>query len=211
VRGLDQEHASLAFTDHVKLRLGFVNSQGQQKGVDSLIVTDLIELARNRAISDALLLSGDEDVRIGVSIAQSFGVRVHLLGIAPCRGSQSLQLMQEADTTSEWSAEVVARFLTHSPSDLPAQAPAAGAPATVGIAGEPLSRIEEIARSMAASLSRDERLAFDSHSQASLGLPREIDGKLLARGRAALGRDLLIDERRHARQHMVGILKAGIA
>ncbi|WP_188915691.1 hypothetical protein [Salinarimonas ramus] len=49
-RGLTPEHVSIAHVDHVKLRLGFMNSQGQQKGVDSLIVTDLIELARNRAI-----------------------------------------------------------------------------------------------------------------------------------------------------------------
>jgi uncharacterized LabA/DUF88 family protein len=34
-----------------------------------LIGTDLIELARNHAISDAVLLSGDEDLRIGVQIA----------------------------------------------------------------------------------------------------------------------------------------------
>jgi hypothetical protein len=30
-----------------------VNSSGEQKGVDSLIVTDLIDLARNRGITDA--------------------------------------------------------------------------------------------------------------------------------------------------------------
>ena len=65
----------------MKLRLGQLNSEGQQKGVDSLIVTDLIELARNKAISDAVVLTGDEDIRVGVQIAQSLGVRVHLLGI----------------------------------------------------------------------------------------------------------------------------------
>jgi len=105
----------LAHTDHIKLRLGMLNSQGEQKGVDSLIVTDLIELARNRAITDAVLLSGDEDVRIGVQIAQCFGVRVHLLGIVPSRGSQSQQLLREADTTAEWDAGTVATFLALRP------------------------------------------------------------------------------------------------
>ena len=80
------DQAAIAHLDDVKLRLGFINSHGQQKGVDSLIVTDLIELGRLKSISDALLLSGDEDVRIGVQIAQNHGVRVHLLGIAPSRG-----------------------------------------------------------------------------------------------------------------------------
>lgn len=100
---LSLDQSALANTDNVKLRLGQINSAGQQKGVDSLIVTDLIELARNHAISDALLLSGDEDVRVGVHIAQSFGVRVHLLGIKGKHHSQSVSMLQEADTTSLWA------------------------------------------------------------------------------------------------------------
>ena len=52
-------------------------------------------------MSDALVVSGDEDVRVGVQVAQSYGVRVHLLGIVPARGSQSKQLLQESDTTAE--------------------------------------------------------------------------------------------------------------
>ena len=95
------EQDELAQTDNVKVRLGTVTA-GQQKGVDSLIVTDLIELARNQAISDAVLFSGDEDLRIGVQIAQSFGVRVDLVGIEPSRGNQSNLLRQEADTMGEW-------------------------------------------------------------------------------------------------------------
>ena len=80
---LSTDQQRLAGTDNIKLRLGIVNRTGQQKGVDSLIVTDLVELARNQAITDVVLLSGDEDLRIGVQIAQSFGVRVHLIGIEP--------------------------------------------------------------------------------------------------------------------------------
>lgn len=52
-----QAQQELAAADNLKVRLGTV-SGGRQKGVDSLIVTDLIELARNHAISDAVLLSG---------------------------------------------------------------------------------------------------------------------------------------------------------
>ena len=104
------EQEELARSDNVKVRLG-TETAGQQKGVDSLIVTDLIELARNHAITDALLVSGDEDLRIGVQIAQSFGVRVHLLGIEPSRGNQSNLLRQEADTTGEWSKNDISKFL----------------------------------------------------------------------------------------------------
>lgn len=91
--GPTPQHLTLAHLDNVKVRLGFVNSVGEQKGVDSLIVTDMIALARNRAISDAVLVSGDEDLRVGVQQAQEFGVRVHLVGIKPSRGSQSLFLL----------------------------------------------------------------------------------------------------------------------
>ncbi len=84
---LNDHQMKLAMTDDIKLRLGRLHEDGQQKGVDSLIVTDLIELARNRSITDALLISGDEDVRVGVEIAQTHGIRVHLLGIHPANES----------------------------------------------------------------------------------------------------------------------------
>lgn len=110
--GLSAEQRTLANMDDVKLRVGVINPAGQQKGVDSLIVTDIIEMARNHAISDAILLSGDEDTRIGVQIAQSFWVSVHLLGIEPSRGNQSQLLLQESDTTSEWSKSEIGDILT---------------------------------------------------------------------------------------------------
>ena len=110
-QGPSPEQTRIADADDVKLRLGIVTPTGQQKGVDSLIVTDLMELARNQAISDAVLLSGDEDVRVGVQIAQSFGVRVHLIGVAPVHRNQSRALMQEADTTAEWDDSEIADIL----------------------------------------------------------------------------------------------------
>lgn len=113
--GPSPQHIALAFENHIKVRLGFVNTAGQQKGVDSLIVTDMITLARNRSMCDAVLLSGDEDIRVGVQQAQEFGVRVHLLGITPCRGSQSQFLLQEADTTHEWTLKDISAFMSYNP------------------------------------------------------------------------------------------------
>lgn len=83
--GPTSQHIALAYLAGVKVRLGFVNSVGEQKGVDSLIVTDMIALTRNRAMSEAVLLSGDEDLRVGVQQVQEFGVRVHLLAIKSLR------------------------------------------------------------------------------------------------------------------------------
>ncbi len=105
---------NIAQQENVKLRLGQLNSAGHQKGVDSLIVIDLTELARNGAISDAVVVSGDEDIRIAVQIAQNHGVRVHLLGIGGVsqRGSQSFSLQNEADTVKVWNKADVASFMT---------------------------------------------------------------------------------------------------
>ncbi len=84
----------------------------QQEGVDSLIVANLVTLARIRAMTDALLMTGDEDIRTGVQQAQQFGVRVHLIGIPPARENQSALLVQEADGVRELSEAEVRSFLT---------------------------------------------------------------------------------------------------
>lgn len=114
--GPSAQHMALAFQPNVKVRLGFVNAVGAQKGVDSLIVTDMITLARNKSMSDAILLSGDEDLRVGVQQAQEFGIRVHLLGIDshasdPNKKSQSQFLLQESDSTHMWGSADISHFL----------------------------------------------------------------------------------------------------
>lgn len=96
--GMTVAQQAISTQHNVKLRLGMVNSRGEQKEVDALIVTDLVDLARNRSITDAMLVSGDGDLRIGVQIAQSHGVRVHLLGVEPAHENQSPELRAEADT-----------------------------------------------------------------------------------------------------------------
>jgi uncharacterized LabA/DUF88 family protein len=213
------EHARLAHTDGVKVRLGFLNSVGQQKGVDSLIVTDLVELARNAAVCEAILVSGDEDVRIGVQIAQSLGVRVHLVGIAPSRGSQSKLLMQEADSTTEWDRSVICQFLSMrpqrtqvavaapsspavrasvaKPNGTPAAAqrdstPAAGKATIVGDSSQILALVVDqlFAELQPADLAGAAASMRDNNS-----IPREYDGKLLARSRDTLARDLTPQER----------------
>ncbi|MDR1888487.1 MAG: NYN domain-containing protein [Zoogloeaceae bacterium] len=97
---LSMEQSALAMLPGVKLRIGVLNSVGRQKGVDSLIVTDMIDLARNRAIADAVLMTGDEDLRVAVQVAQSFGVRVHLLGAGDISRNVSDFLQMEADSVT---------------------------------------------------------------------------------------------------------------
>jgi hypothetical protein len=94
------EQTTLAHHVGLKLRLGSLNNAGEQKGVDSLIVTDLIELARNRAITDAVIVSGDEDLRVAVQVAQTFGVRVHVLAVGESSRNVSAALQMEADSVA---------------------------------------------------------------------------------------------------------------
>src|SRR5262249_2223195 len=54
----------------VKLRLGNLNARGQQKGVDAQIRADMEALARHRAMTDAVLIAGDEDMVPAVEAAQ---------------------------------------------------------------------------------------------------------------------------------------------
>ena len=187
----------IADTDDVKLRLGTVSASGQQKGVDSLIVTDLVELARNRAISDAVLLSGDEDVRIGVEIAQGFGVRVHLIGIEPARGNQSRTLKQEADTTYEWSKGEIGEILTVTASP------------DIGITEEGREDTDEIRSDSRATLDNVvgrvvESLEPDRVSEmADLGdhdsIPDDVDRLLLVWSRDELSRNLDRSEMQYVR------------
>src|SRR5215472_17231803 len=90
----------------VKLRLGNLNARGQQKGVDAQLRADLEALARHRAITDAVLLAGDEDMLPAVEAAQRYGVRVHLWGVEPTHGSNQAEwLVWESDTVETLPAD----------------------------------------------------------------------------------------------------------
>ena len=108
------EQLKIAELASAKLRLGRINSHNQQKGVDALIYHDLMTLARERAISDAFLLSGDEDLREGVKAAQQVGVRVTLIGIQAPDGTrnQSRDLVNEADEIVILGKEDLSRFIS---------------------------------------------------------------------------------------------------
>lgn len=165
--------------------------------MDSLIVTDLIDLARNNAISDALLMSGDEDVRIGVEIAQSFGVRAHLLGIAPSRGSQSKQLLFAADTTTEWDSKMVSTFLTVTSELQPASDDNRQAPAQApsAIDGDVEVLLVDVISNVIVEIDDARIVRLNEHFSLNSAVPPEYDRPLLARARDKLGRDLSKDER----------------
>jgi uncharacterized LabA/DUF88 family protein len=112
----------------VKLRLGNLNARGQQKGVDAQIRADMEALARHRAITDAILVAGDEDMVPAVEAAQAFGVRVHLWGVEPPYGTnQAERLVWESDTVQVLERSFVEPYFTRQVGAEPVPAPAHGA------------------------------------------------------------------------------------
>ena len=204
-QGPTPQHNTLADRADMKVRLGVVKSAGQQKGVDSLIVTDMISLARNHAMADCLLLSGDEDLRVGVQQAQGYGVRVHLLGIRPARGSQSLFLLREADSSHEWSSDVLRTFLecgpdgvepmdvdgrSGSPAPASSHATESVLPDRDGQSDHGRRTLRQVARRVADDVPLADVPSLVTHIRATNQRPSEIDGRLLAMSRNALGNDL---------------------
>lgn len=113
----------------VKLRLGNLNARGQQKGVDANIRADMEALARHRAITDAVLIAGDEDMVPAVEAAQAYGVRVHLWGVEPPYGTnQAERLVWESDTVDVLDSAFVRPYFTRNPVT---EAPRADVQATV--------------------------------------------------------------------------------
>ncbi|MEW2078544.1 NYN domain-containing protein [Streptomyces sp. NPDC012403] len=122
------EQQSIAELPDVKVRLGNLNANNQQKGVDSLIRSDLESLARHRAISDAALLGGDEDLVSAVEAAQGYGARVHLWGIeAPEGRNQAEPLLWEVDSQRTLDLDFFKPYVSRRTA--PAYEPATGRPA----------------------------------------------------------------------------------
>src|ERR1700722_52402 len=111
----------------VKLRLGNLNARGQQKGVDAQIRADMEALARHRAITDAILVAGDEDMVPAVEAAQAYGVRVHLWGVEPPYGTnQAERLVWESDTVEVLERSFIEPYFAPQPAADSGQAVAHG-------------------------------------------------------------------------------------
>ncbi|MET7489507.1 NYN domain-containing protein [Streptomyces sp. NPDC005538] len=96
------EHRRLRVMPRVTVRLGMltrVDGRFQQKGVDAAMHAQLTELARHKAASDIVLITGDGDLLPGVMQAKEHGVAMHLWAVQAADGAynQSEDLVAEAD------------------------------------------------------------------------------------------------------------------
>ncbi|MER7500600.1 NYN domain-containing protein [Nonomuraea pusilla] len=95
------EHDALADLPGLKLRLSRIRP-GRREGVDAQVHRDLMTLARNNAICDAVVVSGDEDLAQVVCDAQDLGIRVTVVNIASDdTWAASRTLRQECDDLVE--------------------------------------------------------------------------------------------------------------
>lgn len=185
---LNQQQHGLSYCAGVKVRVGVISGAGKQKGVDSLIVTDMITLSRNRAMVSAVLLAGDEDLRVGMQQSQEQGVQVHLLGWT---GSQSGLLRQEADSVREITLDELKRIMSIQSPDAAATPPAA----TRVASGDPFLAVAE---SVADTLNPLDLMntAAAAETNPHGFVSRELDRLLLASLCAAMGRAVLQDDER---------------
>jgi uncharacterized LabA/DUF88 family protein len=88
----------IATLPKVKLRLGRVGFNGEQKGVDLKLALDLITQSRNKAAEVVYLVSGDDDLSEAVEEAQHHGVQVISL-VVPDEQGQAISVSQNLQMT----------------------------------------------------------------------------------------------------------------
>jgi uncharacterized LabA/DUF88 family protein len=91
------EQQEVARQPDTKLRLGSLSRFGEQKGVDALLLADMMDLTLGRGVDLAFLISGDEDHVEAVRRIQSAGIRLHLWGVDSPKNTVSVELRREAD------------------------------------------------------------------------------------------------------------------
>ena len=164
----------LALQRGVKLRLGRLTASGQ-KGVDSLIVRDMIRLASDHAIATAFLLRGDHDLRTGVAEAQDHGIQVVLIGVdlpAGGRPTQSIALLRESDDHLSLGAELLSPYVSLAP----AEERTALAPPISVAEGTAFGYGRDFGFTWVANASREDLVAI---SAGQPEIPNEIDSELL--------------------------------
>lgn len=201
-------HLAIDELDDFKLRLGTRNGYGDQKAVDGLIIADLISLAQSKAITGAILMSGDADLTPGVSAAQSLGIRVHLLSMGPTTATSPF-LRAEVDHKAHWADPVVQKFASRAVR-IPAPAEDVqnadhGASPACKVEPAPGAETDLTSETALAAYHSLRGEAADIRLENGM-LPREVDGRLLWMARKKFGRELTDLEKRAVRKKFKELL-----
>lgn len=157
--GMTREQKAIVDVNDVQFRAGTVNGMGQQKGVDSLIVTDLIELTTHHAMCDAILVTGDSDLAVPIELAQRRGVRIAVLGLEDLSQGvahgQSFEITSRADRVARLGGADIAGSMSYAPRPsvpIGSPAPAAAQP-VVSRARPPAQALATVAPAQPAPVS----------------------------------------------------------
>ncbi|GGN46415.1 hypothetical protein GCM10012285_30960 [Streptomyces kronopolitis] len=150
------EHRRLRVMPRVTVRLGaLTRSDGRwaQKGVDAAMHAELTELARNRACSDIVLVTGDGDLLPGLMSAKEHGVAVHLWAVQAADGdyNQSEDLVAEADERRVLDRTWITRAVRAKEIGGPCAPPPAPRPEIAAILSAPLPESGAAAAAAAAA------------------------------------------------------------
>ncbi|WP_030676175.1 NYN domain-containing protein [Streptomyces rimosus] len=166
------EHRRLRVMSRVTVRLGaLTRSDGRwaQKGVDAAMHAELTELARNRACSDIVLVTGDGDLLPGLMSAKEHGVAVHLWAVQAADGdyNQSEDLVAEADERRVLDREWITRAVRLKELGGPCAPPPAPRPEIAAILSAPLpeSAVAAAAAAAAAASAAHEGERGDGHER----------------------------------------------
>lgn len=114
----DADQERIAALPDVKLRLGRVGVEGEQKGVDLRIGLDMVSHSRNAAVDTIYLVSGDDDLTEAVEEAQSQGVRIVVLAVPGATGNAhavSRHLEQASDGVRVLDGELIDATISRTP------------------------------------------------------------------------------------------------
>ncbi len=199
------EHRRLNEIPGVQLRLGHINNRGQQKGVDTKIVIDLIELSSQKAIDNALIISGDNDIADAIERAQRYGVRVALLGLDDhnlgIHHAQSLENISLADAVLKLNAADIEPFAQYQaehfyncePINIPIPAPGAPYYEMDELSAEDEAIIRNAVDSFIAARPTEEW--FHAMPQPGI-ISREVDKQLVFHTYSTLNRGALSDSQK---------------
>ncbi|MDR0625987.1 MAG: NYN domain-containing protein [Bifidobacteriaceae bacterium] len=134
----DPDQQRIGSLPRVKLRLGRVSFNGEQKGVDLRIGLDMVAQSRNGAVDVIFLVSGDDDLTEAVEEAQVHGVQVIVLAVADKEGRPhgvSEHLQRASDGVELIAAEGLDKVVTRTaavmvPYAVPRPFPKPGPPIT---------------------------------------------------------------------------------
>jgi hypothetical protein len=131
----------IATLPKVKLRLGRVGFNGEQKGVDLKLALDLITQSRNKAAEVVYLVSGDDDLSEAAEEAQHQGVQVISLVVPDAHGqaiSVSQNLQMTVDQLQLISAPMIDDHVKKSPAAAMKEVALASAPERSQTNGDPI-------------------------------------------------------------------------